>query len=530
MPLTRRHFLSLSPVALASAAVPSVAVAATTENPVKPIRIAVMTFSHETVTFLPYDTTIDDFTYEGSPAKREALLQSGKRSYMGGFVTVAREFAGVELVGIESPLGSKAGSGSGWLTHETFEHFVGNMIADLKTQGKFDGVFLALHGAMGVRGVPQPEAEIARRVRAVVGPDAFIAGTFDPHGNEDDSYFASADLGFTVKYYPHYDSYLQGERAARTLIRSIRGSYKPTHYTVKVPIISPTVLQWTGASPWSDLVQRCLVWESTEPDAYVNFFYGFPWSDVPDVGMCFQVTTNGKPELAEKIAMDLAHTAWRQREALLNTTKIHPIAEGVQLAAAALAAGATPVVIADHSDRSGYATWTLDEIIKQDLSDTLIATVADRPAIEALVAQGVKPGDAFDLPVGGKADVSAGDPVRVVGTVHTVTPGLGRSGQNETWISVKFGRNNLIIITPFLKQIIFPEPLRELGITLEDYKVFVIKSRVHFRRGFDDTAFAKTILIVEPTQDFLGTVRLQGLPYQHVNLQNYYPYGDVTFP
>ncbi|WP_343212929.1 M81 family metallopeptidase [Actomonas aquatica] len=494
------------------------------------MRIAVMTFSHETVTFLPYDTTIDDFTYEGSPAKREALLQSGSRSYMGGFVTVAREFAGVELVGIESPLGSKAGSGSGWLTHETFEHFMGNMIADLKTQGDFDGVFLALHGAMGVRGVPQPETEIARRVRAVVGPDAFIAATFDPHGNEDDSFYAFADLGFTVKYYPHYDSYLQGERAARTLIRTLRGQYQPTHYTVKVPIISPTVLQWTGASPWSDLVQRCLVWESTEPDTYVNFFYGFPWSDVPDVGMCFQVTTNGKPELAEKIAMDLAHTAWRQREALLNTTQIHPIAEGVSLAAAALESGAYPVVIADHSDRSGYATWTLQEIIKQDLSDALIVTVADRDAIATLVAGGVKPGDAFDMPVGGRVADSAGDPVRIVGTVATVTPGLGRSGKDETWVSVKFGRNNLLVISPFLKQIIQPEPLRELGITLEDYKVFVIKSRVHFRRGFDDNAFAKTILIVEPTQNFLGTVRLQGLPYEHVNLQNYYPYGDVSFP
>ena len=42
---------------------------------------------------------------------------------------------------------------------------------------------------------------------------------------------------FTVKYFPHYDGHLQGERAARTLVRAIRGDYKPTHVTVKVPII-----------------------------------------------------------------------------------------------------------------------------------------------------------------------------------------------------------------------------------------------------------------------------------------------------
>src|ERR1700761_2764898 len=185
----------------------------------KPIRIAVMHFVHETVTFLPYDTTTDDFIYEGSPARGEALLGSQPVSYIGGFVTVAREYPNVELVGIESPLGSKKGSGSGWITKEAFDHFLNGMIADLKAQGHFDGAYLCLHGAMGVRDVAKPESEIARRVREVLGPKAFIVGTFDPHGNEDGEFFRYANLAFCIKYYPHYDGYLQGERAARMLIR-----------------------------------------------------------------------------------------------------------------------------------------------------------------------------------------------------------------------------------------------------------------------------------------------------------------------
>ena len=40
----------------------------------QPIRIAVLNFAHETVTFLPNDTTREDFIYQGSPAKGEALL------------------------------------------------------------------------------------------------------------------------------------------------------------------------------------------------------------------------------------------------------------------------------------------------------------------------------------------------------------------------------------------------------------------------------------------------------------------------
>src|SRR5438552_12906536 len=296
------------------------------------IRIAVLNFVHETVTFLPNDTTLDDFVYAGSPARGEALLTWEPRSYMGGFVKVAREHAAVELVGIESPLWPRTGTGSGWITTKAYEHFLGRMIAELKDGGRWHGVFLALHGAMGVRGVARPEADIARRVREVVGRDAFIAGTFDPHGNEDAEFLRQADFAFCAKYFPHYDSRLPGERAARILIRAIRGDYTPVSATVKVPILTATVLQWTGASPWMDLVQRALTWEAREPDLYMNVFFGFPFADVPDVGMTVQAMTNGKPALARKAADDVATWAWRRREALLKTATVHPIAAGVKLA------------------------------------------------------------------------------------------------------------------------------------------------------------------------------------------------------
>src|SRR6267378_3054601 len=455
------------------------------------IRIAVLNFVHETVTFLPNDTTLDDFVHDGSPARGEALLAWEPRSYMGGFVKVAREHTGVELVGIESPLWPRTGTGSGWITREAYEHFLGRMIANLDRGGRWHGVYLALHGAMGVRGMARPQA----------------------------------DFAFCAKYFPHYDSRLQGERAARMLIRAIRGDYTPATATVKVPILTATVLQWTGASPWMDLVQRALVWEAREPDLYMNVFFGFPFADVPDVGMTIQAMTNAKPELARRAAEDVATWAWRRREALLKTATVHPIAEGVELAKEAVARDAWPAVLADHSDRSGSATWVLQQVIAQDLADVLIATIADRTVVEAVVAKGLKAGDPFDTDVGGLADESAGQPVRIKGTITGVADIAGRH-----WVSVAFGRGNVVLISEYLTQVMDPLDLTGPGFTTDQFKVFAIKSRVHFRRGFDDSGFAKTILLVEPEQPFLGTVRLEALPYRHVDISKFYPYGDVSFP
>jgi hypothetical protein len=44
------------------------------------------------------------------------------------------------------------------------------------------------------------------------------------------------------------------------------------------------------------------------------------------------------------------------------------------------------------------------------------------------------------------------------------------------------------------------------------------------------TGFVPTILLVEPTQPFLGTVHLDKLPYENVDLTRYYPYGNPALP
>ena len=63
-------------------------------------------------------------------------------------------------------------------------------------------------------------------------------------------------------------------------------------------------------------------------------------------------------------------------------------------------------------------------------------------------------------------------------------------------------------------------------IRVEDFDVFVVKSRVHFRRGFDETGFAKTILIVEAPGPFIGTTALDALNYEFAPIEKLYPFGE----
>jgi microcystin degradation protein MlrC len=212
------------------------------------MRIAVIRYQHETCTFCPGgDTEIADWTRIRPPLVGDEVLESD--DFIQGFASQARDYGDIELLGITSPYEVFGGSSRSWNSEESFEHFMNLILDDLRSKLPVAGVYLALHGAMAVRNVPRPEAEIAQRVREVVGDGVPIAGTFDLHGNEDAEFLRWANSAFVTKRYPHYDAYLQGERAARYLHAAIKGEYVSTTATRKPPIITATVVQWTGQSP-----------------------------------------------------------------------------------------------------------------------------------------------------------------------------------------------------------------------------------------------------------------------------------------
>ena len=478
-------------------------------------KIAVIKYQHETCSFCPGgDTEIDDWTL----IEAEDVLNSG--SYIRGFVNTANLYD-MNLIGIKSPGNVFGGSSRSWNSKESFDHFMKIIIEDLQTKLPVEGVYLALHGAMAVRDVPRPEAEIARRIREVVGDEIPIVGSFDLHGNEDGEFLEWADGAFVTKRYPHYDAFIQGGRSAAFLYRSIRGDYKSTTATRKPPVITATVLQWTGQSPSMKIMERARRWEARQKDTYVSVFFGFPWSDVPDVGATVHVITNNDQMLADSIATDMADYIWRVREDFAGGSFPLP-EEAVEKTKEAILTDQIPVVIGDYSDRPGDATWILKQLIDEKVEGILYACLTDAPALVQLKENDAKPGDDFNMEVGGYTGEQAGKPINIKGKIAF----FGPKWSYENIAVIDFGNNNTLIITPAYEQVTSPEQLRFGPINPDTYQVFVVKSRVHFRRGFDETGYAKTILVVDAPGPWFGTTRLDALNYIYAPIDKLYPFQN----
>jgi microcystin degradation protein MlrC len=88
------------------------------------MRIAVASFSHETCTFCPTPTTIEDFEWGGVLRGQAVLDESrGVSTYINGFIKVAEQEPDVELVGILDASRSRGGSSGSWLTQDCFDMY-----------------------------------------------------------------------------------------------------------------------------------------------------------------------------------------------------------------------------------------------------------------------------------------------------------------------------------------------------------------------------------------------------------------------
>ena len=294
--------------------------------------------------------------------------------------------------------------------------------------------------------------------------------------------------------YPHIDQRQTAERAARALLRVMRGEVRPTTAWGNAPMLPHVMAQGTHRAPNKDLQAMCAAWEASGRALAASLFVGFPHADVPMAGLSAVVVTDNDPDAAQAMVDELLGAAWQARREFM--FDIEPLEASVRRAKTLVAPGQLPVVLLDHYDNCASGgtmdtTDTLREIIRQDLDDVVFFGIYDPDAVAQAVEAGV--GATITLTIGAKLPMPqlpvASAPLTVTGVVQTISSGAFRlKGGLTPGLQIYMGRTVVLdtgkVQIVLLSRHIEPtaqEMLQVLGIDPSRKKYVAIKSRVHWR-------------------------------------------------
>jgi len=460
------------------------------------MRIAVGCIGHETNTFSPVTTTINNFK-KGSYHRGDEIIDAFRetRTITGGFLDVAGQ---LNLQPV--PLLWTFATPSGMVEHAAYEVLKAEFLTLLKNSGKLAGVLLDLHGAMVTEELEDAEGDLMQAVRETVG-ETWIVTTLDLHANitEKMAHYADVIIGFDT--YPHVDCYERGFEAGQLLFGMNRGNVQPTMAYRQLPLLTAPPAQCTMKSPMTEVINALHALETERGVVTATLSMGFPFADITDAGVSVLVTTNGDMALAETHADRFAAHIWEMRDRF--TFNLHSVEAAIGIAHQT---DGNPIVLADGADNPGGGgpcdgTTILRKFIEADVQDAVIAVIADPESVDQAVKAGV--GNRVQLNVGGKTDTQHGAPVALTGSVKALSDGRfilkgpmgrGTAGNMGRTAVVQIGGIEIILterrIQPYDAQV-----LRSVGIEPKARKLIALKSAVHFRADY--TPIAHQILDVD---------------------------------
>ncbi|HUS65418.1 MAG TPA: M81 family metallopeptidase [Kofleriaceae bacterium] len=445
------------------------------------LRIAFARVCQESNALSPVPTTMEDFTashFVEGPALLDACSPGGRevpgffrRAELAGFVAAARARSGeVEPV----PILSAWASSGGPLSQACFDGITARLEDGLRAAGRIDGVFLALHGAMGVHGVRDPDTRLLRAARAAAG-GAPVVCTHDLHGNLTRARVEAADAIVAYGTNPHRDHARAGRRAGDILIGLLRRELRPTTAWRSLPMILGGGKTIDFLSPMRRVFRRMRAAERRGEALAASTFMVHPWNDEPELGWSTLVVTHDDPGGADALAEELAEMVWARRHQQPPT--FAGASEAIARArGATLARRLGVVTMSDASDvvtagAPGDSTHLLRALLAEGQGMLCYAAVRDPAAVAALWPRA--PGDEVDLEVGGRLDPQSSSPLpvrgRLLGSHHR--PGF------ERMVVLELGDVRLVV-TEGPAMVMKPSFYRDVG--LDPWKADVIMVKNFF--------------------------------------------------
>ena len=480
-------------------------------------RILIAQFKHETNTFSPVFANLQSYKNKSFYFGQEVILAySGTENEIGGFLDVFRKEEDFEIV----PCIGFNASPSGPVTKEVYELATDSICTMLLEQGPFDGILLALHGAMVSEVTTDGEGSLLEKIRFIIGPKVPIIATLDLHANCTEKMMKNATALIPYREYPHVDVYQTALTAGRLMKDTLCGKIDPKMGFYKIPYLLP--LFPTSFEPIKTFNQKAIEAE-TEKDVYtVRITHGFFLSDIEEMGMSVIAITNKDQQKADRLASTLGKDIWEHRVILIRQFSDIDDALDEALSSVPQAEG-KPIVLGDASDNTGAGalgdtTHILRRVLERNIKGCAFGPMVDARNAEKCFSAGV---DAeVELELGGWSDPAfSGGPLRIKGIIKTLTNGRYRNIdaqdrgvlQNLGPTAVIESEGNLIIIGTHPVQPLDVASIMSCGIIPSSWPIIIVKSAVHYRASFGKIAYK----LIDVNAPGYAVPQPYNLPYKH---------------
>ena len=450
------------------------------------LRLAYARLAQETNALSPVLTTLDDFDSMhhlrgeelGRACERGAQEAEGflANAELSGFVRACRDAGDVDLV----PLSSAWAIPSGPLSRECFDALMDELLEGLRAQLPLDGLYLCLHGAMGVEGLRDPESVLLERVREVIG-DMPLAVTMDLHANLTQRRMDAMDIIVGYATNPHRDHVRTAKLAAKILLGKLRGTYTPTTAWRTLPLLVGGGTTLDFLPPMRSIFRRMRMLERRGEVLSASVFMCHVWNDDPDLGWSVVVTTDGDQAKAERLAEELADRCWkvRHKRPPQFASAEDAIAQAQRMK---LRRKLGTITLADASDvvtagAPGDTTGVLRALLDGGKGLRAYVPMRDPRAVERLWGEAV--GTKLTLEVGASLDPEGSDAIEVTGELRRKqeVPGMKRQ------CVLRIGDVDLVI-TEGPPLTIRPSFFSDVGLDPWKADVLVVKNFFPFRIFF----------------------------------------------
>lgn len=480
-------------------------------------RVAILGFMLESNRFAPV-TTRDDFLAHLYLAGNEILTdldatESAVMAEVLGFVGAM----GARVEWVPVPILVARVEAGGPADHDFYTETLAEMRRRLEQAGPLDGVYVANHGAMITTACDDPDGEILSMVRAVVGPDVPVVGTLDLHANVSDIMVQAADVLIAYRTNPHVDMMERGAEAASCMIEMWQG-LRPRAALIRLPLIPPTVTLLTSRGPYADLLDYGQA--QVSPDILnVSILGGFAYADTAKNGLAILVTSRGSEAAARATAVDIARRAWADHE------RYRPSLTSLDDAVSQVLTSSRPLILADVADNPGgggrgNTTWILEALVKAGATGVIMGIHYD-PALAA-AAHAAGDGADIDACFNSAEDHPDSRPFKARAWVRRLLDGdcVGRRGF-YAGRRMSLGPTALldlggveVVVVSVRTQCADPVFFEMVGLDIAAARAVVVKSRGHFRAGFDE--FFDSDQVVEVDAPGLTSPVLTRFPFANL--------------